>query len=134
MTDQEQVSESVKQEETNTPSETAPYVEREDKALENSYVVWAIVKQQKQFQQQSSVDMSETYQVANKPVAKFATVSSFSLILCFHLLTNAFWSVDQVNEFWNVYSHFRRPSVMPLGTFLHFVGTLIQIDDIPYRS
>lgn len=42
--------------------------------------------------------MSETYIHDNKVVAKFSTVG----------------------EFWRVYSHFRRPSVMPLGTFLHY--------------
>ena len=64
--------------------------------LEHKYVVWAMVKQQKHMQQQ--VDMSQTYISENKPVAEFQTVG----------------------EFWQVYSHFRRPSVMPLGTFLHF--------------
>ena len=66
--------------------------------LEHKYVVWAMVKQQKHMQQQ--VDMSQTYITENKPVAEFQTVG----------------------EFWQVYSHFRRPSVMPLGTFLHFVS------------
>jgi len=42
--------------------------------------------------------MSETYIHDNKVVAKFSTIG----------------------EFWQVYSHFRRPSVMPLGTFLHY--------------
>jgi len=55
-----------------------------------------MVKQQKQQMQQ--VDMSETYITENKPVAQFQTVG----------------------EFWQSYSHFRRPSVMPLGTFIHF--------------
>ena len=66
--------------------------------LEYKYVVWAMVKQQKHQMQQ--VDMSSTYISENKPVAEFQTVG----------------------EFWQVYSHFRRPSVMPLGTFLHFVS------------
>ena len=65
--------------------------------LEHKYTVWAMVKQQKQYQTE---DMSETYQSSNKPVARFATVG----------------------EFWEVYTHFRRPAVMPLGTFLHFVS------------
>ena len=69
--------------------------------LEHKFVVWAMVKQQKHHQQQTQVDMSETYITENKPVAEFATVG----------------------EFWHVYSHFRRPSVMPLGTFLHYVST-----------
>jgi hypothetical protein len=57
-----------------------------------------MVKQQGKPTQQQH-DMSETYQHDNKVVAKFGTVG----------------------EFWQVYSHFRRPSVMPLGTFLHYV-------------
>jgi len=70
-----------------------------DFALQKSYAVWAMVKQQKH-----QIDMSETYQVANKEVAKFKTVG----------------------EFWQVQSHLRRPSVMPIGTFLHFVSLLIS--------
>ena len=66
-------------------------------ALQHKYIVWAMVKQQKQYQTE---DMSETYQSSNKQVAQFATVG----------------------EFWEVYTHFRRPAVMPLGTFLHFVS------------
>ena len=64
--------------------------------LEHKYTVWAMVKQQKQY---ATEDMSETYQSSNKQVANFSTVG----------------------EFWEVYTHFRRPAVMPLGTFLHFV-------------
>lgn len=44
--------------------------------------------------------MSETYVTSNKVVAEFSTVG----------------------DFWQVYTHFRRPAVMPLGTFLHFVS------------
>ena len=65
--------------------------------LEHKYTVWAMVKQQKQY---ATEDMSETYVSSNKPVAHFSTVG----------------------EFWEVYTHFRRPAVMPLGTFLHFVS------------
>jgi len=54
-----------------------------------------MVKQQKQYMTE---DMSETYISSNKQVAEFSTVG----------------------EFWQVYTHFRRPGVMPLGTFLHF--------------
>jgi len=49
--------------------------------------------------------MSETYQHANKIVAQFATVG----------------------EFWQVYSHFRRPSVLPIGTFVHYVSSFISV-------
>ena len=70
-----------------------------DTPLESSYQVWAMVKQTRQ-QQQQQQDLSETYITDNKVVASFGTIG----------------------EFWHVYSHFRRPSVMPLGTFLHYVS------------
>ena len=65
--------------------------------LGTRFQIWAMVKKQNKQQQE---DMSETYQHANKVVAEFGTVG----------------------EFWQVYSHFRRPSVLPIGTFVHYVS------------
>ena len=62
-----------------------------------------MVKQTRQEQEQN---LSETYIKDNKVVASFSTVG----------------------EFWRVYSHFRRPSVMPLGTFLHYVSQSVKHD------
>ena len=85
-------------EETTKTASSQPKVEQ-SQPLEHKYTVWAMVKQQKQYQTE---DMSETYQHSNKEVAHFSTVG----------------------EFWEVYTHFRRPAVMPLGTFLHFVSKM----------
>ena len=68
-----------------------------------------MVKQQKQYQTE---DMSETYVTSNKVVAEFQTVG----------------------EFWQVYTHFRRPAVMPLGTFLHFVSISRVMPNLLFSS
>ena len=107
-----------------------------------------MVKQQRN--QDQTQDMSEVYITDNKVVAKFSTVSSpqikvwpiglLPLKLDYYCNCNCnCWLtlfvahvrmyLLQVEEFWQVYSHFRRPSVMPLGTFLHYVSnTLLSLN------
>ena len=89
-------------------SDSTPTV-KQTQPLEHKYLVWAMVKQQKQYQTE---DMSETYVTSNKVVAEFQTVG----------------------EFWQVYTHFRRPAVMPLGTFLHFVSISRVMPNLLFSS